>query len=313
MTTPWLDHLFTGSAAAARCETVADWWPRHRALCAGRARSIEQAIVGGFSADRVAWAFASAYQAALHALIPTLPNETLVALCVTESEGTSPKAMRCELSADASGALVLEGSKRWTTLGPEGGLFLVAARDTRHAGDKPAIRLVRVAANAPGVYVESMPPTAFVPEVPHARLRFENVRVAVDALLPGDGYARYVKPFRTVEDLHVHAAVLAYLFGEARRLGWPYAWKDRAIATLLAFSAVSQLDPAASPTHVALAGALASGEQLAGEASLHWAATKTETEAVTRWRRDGALLQLASQPRAVRLERAWERLEVAAR
>ncbi len=263
--------------------------------------------MGGYEADRVAWAFATAYQAALRALVPSLPADALVALCVTEEGGTSPSAMRSELTAGESG-LVLNGAKRWTTLGPEGGLFLAAARDTRIVGVRPALRVARVAANAAGVHVDTMPPTPFVPEVAHARLRFENVRVSEDALLPGDGYARYVKPFRTIEDLHVHAAVLAYLVREARRLGWPQMWITRAIATLVTFASIAALDPVSSSTHVALAGAMAMGEALAAEADAFWSIAAGDPQAAARWQRDRALLRIASQPRAARLERAWERL-----
>jgi len=308
-TTPWIDLLIAGATDAPPCETVSAWWRQHRALCTAHARTIEQAIVGGYSADRVAWAFATAYQAALRALIPSLPSDALVALCVTEADGTAPKAMRSELSVDAHGALMLNGAKRWTTLGPDGGLFLVAARDTRVFGERPALRLVLVPADAAGVHIESMPPTSFVPEVAHARLRFENVPVTEDALLPGDGYARYVKPFRTIEDLHVHAAILAYLVREARRLAWPREWIERAMAVLSAYADIAQRDPTSSATHVVLAGALASGEQLAAETDAFWGASSAnDPGAAARWKRDKALLKIASQARAARLEHAWEQL-----
>ena len=42
-----------------------------------------QAIAGGFAADRVGWAFASGYQAALRALVTDLPHDTLTAFCVS--------------------------------------------------------------------------------------------------------------------------------------------------------------------------------------------------------------------------------------
>jgi hypothetical protein len=78
-----------------------------------------------------------------------------------------------------------------------------------------------------------MPPTRFVPEVPHARLAFDGVAVAHEDVLPGDGYERYIKPFRSVEDIHVTAAVLAYLLAEAGRRGWPASWRERALIALL--------------------------------------------------------------------------------
>lgn len=305
MPSSWLDVLLFARAERTACESVSQWWPRHRALCTDRRSTIEQALVGGHSADRVAWAFATAYQAALRALLPGLPEDQLVALCVTEAEGTAPAAMRSEIRASADGGgLVLNGAKRWTTLGPDGALFLVAARDARIEGDRPAIRLVKLPTNATGLRIETMPPTPFVPEVAHARLRFENVAIVEDALLPGDGYANYVKPFRSIEDLHVHAAVLAYLVGESRRLGWPRGWIERAVAALASFVALAAQDPSAASMHIALAGALDVGEALAKEADALWASAPDDP-ALKRWQRDRALLGIASQARKARREKAW--------
>src|SRR4030095_7345535 len=119
----------------------------------------------------------------------------------------------------------------------------------------------------------------------HARLRFEDVRLPDEALLPGDGYSAYVKPFRTVEDLHVHAAVLAYLLREALQRSWPKPWVERAAAHLHAMRALAGEDPDAPATHVALAGALAAGDALRVEADAHWGAA-AEDEAALRWQRD---------------------------
>ena len=79
-----------------------------------------------------------------------------------------------------------------------------------------------------------MPATKFVPEVPHAQLQFENLKVKEAEILPGDGYDQYVKPFRTVEDIHVQAAVLSYLMREGQRLSWPQHWLERLSALLAA-------------------------------------------------------------------------------
>ncbi len=301
--THWLETLLTGPCEAAACPDVASWWPRHLARSSETPDTMAQAVLGGYHADRVGWAFASAYQAALRALVPDLPGDTVAALCVTEKEGNTPRAIRSELRDG-----LLNGAKRWTTLGPEGQMFLVVARDTSVPSDPPALRVLRVSADQPGVQVEAMPPTPFVPEVPHASLRFGNVAVADSAVLPGDGYLQYVKPFRTVEDLHVQAAVLAYLVREARRLHWPREWSERATAQLLALQALAALPPLANTAHVALAGALAGVAALVSEADRHWQASEAD-EAAARWKRDRGLLSVAASQRTQRAERAWQRLE----
>ncbi|HSW13810.1 MAG TPA: acyl-CoA dehydrogenase family protein [Solimonas sp.] len=299
---PWIETLLADRCEADACLSVAEWWPRHQALVRQVPDTVAQAILAGYRADRVGWAFASAYQAALRALVPDLPGDKVAALCVTERDGNGPRAIRTELRDG-----VLNGAKRWTTLGPDGQLFLVVARDAAVHAERPALRLVRIDAGRPGVHIEPMADTPFVPEVPHASLRFEDVRVAAGDLLPGDGYLRYVKPFRTVEDIHVQAAVLAYLLREARRLHWPREWIERAMAQLLSLEAVAGLPSLASSTHVALAGVLAGVAALVAEADRHWRVDETD-EAAVRWCRDRALFTVAAAQRDKRTERAWERL-----
>ena len=150
-----LPQLPASQAAAAPCESVADWWPRHRAIARDHADPMHQAIVGGFVADRVGWAFASGYQAALRALFPDAPANRICALCVTEADGNSPKAIKSSLRESADG-WVLNGDKRWTTLGPDGALFFVAARDEAASGEKANIRVAQVDSNAPGLKIENM-------------------------------------------------------------------------------------------------------------------------------------------------------------
>jgi alkylation response protein AidB-like acyl-CoA dehydrogenase len=299
-----LPQLPAAQAAAKPCERVADWWPRHRAIAAEHPGTIQQAIVGGFVADRVGWAFASGYQAALRALFPTAPADKLCALCVTEADGNGPKAIRSSLRA-ADDAWILNGAKKWTTLGPEGSLFFVAARDEAASGDRPHIRIALVPSEAAGLAIQKMPDTRFVPEVPHAQLQFDNVKATT--LLPGDGYDLYVKPFRTVEDIHVQAAILAYLMREAQRLAWPEPWIERLSALLAALSTLADMPPAQPETHVALAGALRISAALVEEADALWLKSATDPAAL-RWQRDRELLRVAGQARELRTRRAWEKL-----
>ncbi len=292
--------------AVAPCPDVAAWWPRHRHSAATWRNPMDRAIAGGFAADRTAWAFASGYQAALHALFPAAPEDRICAFCVTEADGNTPRAIRSSL-VRAAGGWTLTGAKRWTTLGPSGALFFVAARDEAASAERPALKMARVPSDAPGVTVQSMPETRFVPEVPHARLRFDSVALGEDALLPGDGYDNYVKPFRTVEDLHVNAAIVAYLLREARRLAWPQGWIERAAAHLQAMRAIAAEDASQPATHIALAGALANATALLAETENLWAGSP-DAEAAARWKRDRELLGTAGKARAMRTQRAWERL-----
>jgi acyl-CoA dehydrogenase len=288
------------------CVTVGDWWPRWLAVAARHRASIDRAIAGGCDADRLGWAFAAGYQAALRALLPSLPDDVLAALCVTEAGGNHPKAIHTTVNAEGSGFRV-QGEKRWTTLGPDGGLFIVIAREAGSREERPSLKAVLLRSGTAGLSVLPMPPTRFVPEVPHARIRLEGARVEPDAVLAGDAYERYVKPFRTVEDIHVHAATLAYLLAEARARSWPAAWIERAAAALQALARLATLDPLAPATHIALAGALAIGRDLIEACAPHWA--ERDDEPARRWQRDRELLGVAGSARERRLAAAWAKVD----
>jgi hypothetical protein len=152
-----------------------------------------------------------------------------------------------------------------------------------------------------------MPATPFVPEVPHAGLQLDKLLVSAAALLPGDGYDTYVKPFRTLEDLHVTLAVLAYLLREARARRWPAQFTEPLVATLTLLAALAAEDALAAGTHVALAGALQLAHQLYAQAQPLWQGAGDDP-AAARWLRDTGLFGIAVAARRQRAERAWEQL-----
>jgi alkylation response protein AidB-like acyl-CoA dehydrogenase len=206
------------------------------------------------------------------------------------------------------GTLRIDGAKRWTTLGPGSTLLLVVGALPAAAGARrPVLRVARVPVPTPGLELQPMPPTRFVPEVPHAQVQLHDVLVGAEALLPHDGYEAYVKPFRTIEDLHVTLAVLAYLLREARARRWPAAFREQVVAVLSLLLQLAGDDVHAPPMHVALAGALHWAHRLYGEASALWAAAGNDP-AAQRWQRDAALFSVAGQAREQRAARAWERL-----
>ena len=304
---PALAACLQASPRATTIDGVAEWWTIWRSFdpaCAGPAAL---AISGDFAADRVGWAFASGYQAALRALVPDLPRDTLAAFCVSESGGNRPRDIRTTIMPQADGMLRIDGAKRWTTLGPASTvLLIVGALPGAPGAMRSALRVARVPASTPGLVLKPMPPTRFVPEVPHAEVLMQDLRVNVRALLPGDGYDDYVKPFRTIEDLHVTLAVLAYLLREARARRWPAAFAEELFATLVLLSQLTGEDARAPLTHIALAGALHAAHRLYADARPLWSAGG-EDAAARRWQRDVALFEVAAATRRQRAERAWER------
>lgn len=197
------DFLLTAAPGAADSADFAADWARHRARCADLTNSVDRAAVAGFDSVASGSAFLGGYQEALHALVPALAPDELISMCATEATGARPSAMTTTVTGDGT----VTGTKSFATLGTSATRFLVIARAGTHSDGKPSLRAVLVAAG-PQAAVTPLPPLPFAPEIPHATVTFTD---APGETLPGDGYADYLKPFRTVEDLHVLAAVLGQL------------------------------------------------------------------------------------------------------
>jgi hypothetical protein len=267
-------------------------------------RPIDRAIVGGASADRLGYAFAAGYAAALDALLGK--RVSLTALAATEQGGAHPRAIATRLDRTKDG-LRLRGEKNFVTLASLVDSVLVVAReDGPRDAAHPSLRVVHVPVSRTGVRIAPLDALPFVPEVPHAIAFFDDVRIEPDEVLEGDGYTRYLKPFRTVEDLHVHAALLGYLSSVGARSSWPEDLRERTLAALVTTRALAAEDPSAATTHLALAGLLQDARSIVAASEPHW--TSVAADERSRWTRDRPLLSIAEKARAARRERAWERV-----
>jgi hypothetical protein len=142
--------------------------------------------------------------------------------------------------------------------------------------------------------------------VPHCAVELNAVELGPEALLPGDGYTQYMKPFRTLEDVYVAAATLAYLMQEARANRWPTDYIERLATALTAVQTIAQQAPLEAVTHILLSGALQTVRGLRDEATALWA--HVNDASAERWRRDCALFDVADTARRLRRDRAWENL-----
>jgi len=265
--------------------------------------SIDRAAAGGFSMDRLGYAFVAGYRAALRAIDPSLSRASL---CATEEGGAHPRAIRTTL-ASRDGAFALDGTKTFATLASFADVLLVVASRGEGKDGRKSLQIARIPRTREGVTVADRAPLAFAPEVPHARVTFANVRVAPDEILEGDGYERVLKPFRTIEDLHVAASSVGYVVrlargegGEGRRV------VERALAALAALRELSRA-PLGAPVHVALAGALGEAVAIARDVRLDRAPEIVRA----RWQRDCPLLTVAQTVREMRLEAAWRAVSAA--
>lgn len=313
---PTIDACLRAATAVADTPALADWLPNWQRSLAAGGPPIGLALRGGFAADRLAWAFAAGYQAALRSLLRGVGPQELLSLCLTETTGKRPRELRCTATRQADGRWLLQGHKSWAAFGAACTTMLVIARTGDGAGaagaasdstPQPQLVALRVPNDAPGVRLDGMPATGLIPELPHGRLDLQQVLLPADACLPGDGYSDFAKPFATLEDLNVGAAVLAYLLREARARSWPAALREQLVATLALLVSLTEKPLADAATQVTLAGALDWARQVHTEAAALFAATPDDP-AAQRWQRDAKLLGVLGAARAQRAARAWEQL-----
>lgn len=257
---------------------------------------IELAMLGGRLAGTPGLAFLAGYQAALRALWPAAPP-SLGAFCVTERRSLRPADLSARLDDGH-----LQGCKDFVTAGTAADWYLVAAR-SEPAGEAPRLALCRVNSTADGVRLEELPALPMLVDIPHARLHLDG---AAAEIMPGDGWDEYVKPFRSIEDLHVLMALTAWLYGVGLDCGWPRALQLRLASLLTAGAELARHDLKAPVAHVLLAGLFAQSDGL--EAELDAALATTPQPWAGLWRRDRSLLKLAAAARGKRLDKALESL-----
>lgn len=293
----------------AEQNSLADWKALFDAHAPAWPATPDRAAAGGFLADRLAYAFAGGYDSALRRLVPWLPPRALVSLCVSEQGGAHPGAIKSSLvkeGADGTaGAWRLDGRKQFVTNAREAQVLLVAASTGRTPDGKNALRMVMIDRDMPGVQIVPMGELPFVPEISHGIVELRGVRVEESRFLPGDGYVNYIRPFRTIEDLHIFAAVCGHLFRVAALYGWPREARERMLGLLAAVRALALADPDAPGVHIAAGGLQAQVNSLLLDIAPHW--DSVEERARARWERDRALLKVAGGARAKRLEKAWSR------
>lgn len=259
---------------------------------AGSVGSFELAVLGGRLAATPGLAFLAGYQAALRALWPAAPL-SLGALCVTEKKSVRPADLQTRLEG-----LVLHGQKDFATAADRAAWWLVAARD-EDEGEAPRLAMAVVQAGAPGATLEPLPALPLLPDIPHARLLLDGAHCE---RLPGDGWETYSKPFRTLEDTHVLAALCAWLYGLANELHWPAELTLRLVGVLAGCAEVSRQPAGQAETHLLLAGVFSQFEGLSAALDAAFAMSDPALAAV--WQRDRGVLAIAGVARAKRLEKA---------
>lgn len=295
-----LELIWSAAHGAGAVPDLPAWRARHDTCTAGLNPPVARALIGGAWMDRIGYAFASGYRAALEALVPALDAPAVLA--ATEVGGGHPRAILTRLVPEPGGAWRLQGDKAWCTLGPHAEQLLVVARTGEDPAGRPVLKLVRVARDARGVGVTMQPELPFVPEIPRASLSLDDVAVEASDILPGDGYADYLKPFRTVEDIHVFAALTGHTLARLLARRGPAALIERGLALSATLLTLGQQSPRAPATHLALTAALEDGRALLHAATAH--VEEAGSPAAARWVRDLPLLDIGGKARRARAEAA---------
>ncbi len=273
-------------------------------------------LLGGFVADRPAWAMVAGHQAAVRRLawqrggLDLLPDRGIVALCASEEGGAHPRAVHSLLRKESGGGFRLDGQKRWATLAPSAAALLIVASVGRY-GDRNRLRALCVPCDRPGVRIAPMDlgdrrPSH--PEVRHAVVDLAAVPVAAEEMMDGDGYADAIKPFRTIEDLYIGAAMTAYNLALARRSGWPEAAVEDLLLLLMAAGSLA-FGPLDEPVaHLGVAALARATARVREDHADHW--TLVDQVAAAAWRRavGGAV---AARAKELRRQGAWARLAAA--
>ena len=286
--------------------SIRDWKNCYDENAANWPEPVDRAISSGFLADRTAYAFLSGFFAALQRLLPDLPGNKITAFCISEEGGAHPRAIKTHLKKTNSGDgnWLLNGRKQFITCATEAESILVAASVGKSDDGRNRIQITHIDRSASGVRVEPMPDLPFIPEIRHGVVFLEDVVVADNQILPGDAYNQYIKPFRTIEDIHVSAGILGFLLRCASLFQWPETVQEDLLGTVAAIRPLAMADPLSPQIHIALAGLQRTMDRIISELDNCWdSAPQADQKA---WERDRAVLGIAGKARTARLESAWK-------
>lgn len=264
--------------------------------------ALASAVAAGCRAGQLAFAFAGGYQAALRRLLPTLAPDAFAALLLSEGKRQRPDELLTTLTPLADGSFRLDGEKSYVAGGEAADCLLVVARHGVATDGRVKSALVVLPGHAPGIVHSARSETAFLPALPHGRARFEGVGVMQANILPGDGWVDYARPFRTLEDIHVSAAVAAHLAVNAVRRNFPDDLLASLLGCLVRLGECAARDVNAADNHVLLAAAERELQQAAVQVNALIAGV--EDEFARDWRANHLLVALAAPARAKRLEKA---------
>jgi acyl-CoA dehydrogenase len=301
--------LLLGKPAPAEWDTLSRWLAVWRGTSSSHARfgPYVAAIAAALRADRMAGAFFSGYQGAIQAGFAggrVNADGRAAAFCANEA-GRKLTEITTSLHGSAR-AWRLQGRKSWMLAGIDDlDLFVLVRNASGPASGPGSLSIVRVPREGVGVEPGEPRRQGVVPELPHCEVTFNDVPVASEQVLEGDGYRDHARPFRLREDIFVTGCTLAFLLAQGHLAGWPTPWRQRCIAVVVTLGECAALSATDTRTEVFTAGTLALAGEVIEAADRLWA--DHESPAGERWRRDKPILGGGKEARRQRAVAAWAR------
>lgn len=256
--------------------------------------------------DRRTTASAAGHQAAIYRLFPDMPSGHITAFCVSEEGGARPTAIQSTLREKESGALVLNGEKKWGTMSPDADTLFVAAStgvETVDGRERNQIRMVGIPADRSGIELTPRTYGDVESELRIADLSLHDVEVHPGEVKDGDGFQRYVKPFRLIEDVFGCAATQIGVFCLGRRNGWRTETLEDLLGLITHAWAIAQTDMAAPPAVLTMAAYFRRSSDVWQSLREDWQSASDEER--LRWSPESGLLEVAQKARDLGRERAW--------
>ena len=261
-------------------------------LSENKGHSRNATLAFALRASSIGAAFTAAYRCALQALLPELDPHLWAALCVTEKQGNHPKQIETVVNDQG----LINGHKSFVSMAAQAAQLIVIAK-AGQVGDRPILKAVKVKQPADGLQLALMPALPMIPEVSHGQITFNNVQ---GEILAGDGFLKYSKAFRYLEDLHVLIAFTGLVLSKSiRHELQPHLVEQ----TLLLLSSLMQLSIKEGPLqHLQLAASFAAFAALQEEFELSFSVLPDTF--TSDWMRDKKLFSVANKARLSRRDKA---------
>ncbi|MEH6449930.1 MAG: hypothetical protein V7765_14755 [Oleispira sp.] len=189
--------------------------------------TVYNALYLGAQAATPGMAFLAGYQNAIRCLDPNCPDDELAAFCVSEKGIKKPWDMETCISSSEEGCY-LNGQKGYVMLLPdELDRMYVVAKNA-----EGQLRCLYLPASSSGISATETLLAPFVEDIPHARVRFDQVLIPAESLFDIDGHQQANKPFRYWEDIHVALAMMAWVLRELIDNGQSLAQRDDLVQSI---------------------------------------------------------------------------------